>query len=98
MSASFAWLKIRAAKRRIDDAMDFVHVEIQAALELDIPAIPVLVERTSVPHVRIRSPGALTHYFPFREVKRSLSKPFFPTDQNACRRQIRTTDQDVEAF
>jgi hypothetical protein len=27
-----------------------------------------------------------------------LSKPFFATDQNARRRQIRTADQDVEAF
>ena len=28
---------------------DFVHIEIRAALERDIPVIPVLVERTNIP-------------------------------------------------
>ena len=38
-----------ARRRRIDDPNDFVHIEIRAALERDIPVIPVLVERTNMP-------------------------------------------------
>jgi hypothetical protein len=38
-----------ASGRRIDDPNDFVHIEIRAALERDIPVIPVLVERTNMP-------------------------------------------------
>jgi hypothetical protein len=41
-----------AGNRRIDDPSDFVHIEIRAALERDIPVIPVLVERTNMPRDR----------------------------------------------
>lgn len=46
------WLDAKAddgASRRIDDPDDFVHIEIRAALERNIPVIPVLVERTNMP-------------------------------------------------
>jgi len=38
-----------AGRRRIDDAKDFVRIEIEAALERKIPVIPVLVRGASVP-------------------------------------------------
>jgi len=38
-----------AGHRRIDDAKDFVRIEIEAALERKIPVIPVLVRGASVP-------------------------------------------------
>ena len=40
---------VQARSRRIDDPNDYVHIEIRAALERDIPVIPVLVERTNMP-------------------------------------------------
>ena len=43
------WLDI--LKQRIDDPNDFVRIEIQAALERDIPVVPVLVKNASVPSV-----------------------------------------------
>ena len=38
-----------AGRRRIDDAKDFVRIEIEAAPERKIPVIPVLVRGASVP-------------------------------------------------
>jgi hypothetical protein len=45
------WLDAReeSGGRRIDEPNDFVHIEIRAALERDIPVIPVLVELTNMP-------------------------------------------------
>ena len=40
---------MQAPSRRIDDPNDYVHIEIRAALERDIPVIPVLVERANMP-------------------------------------------------
>jgi formylglycine-generating enzyme required for sulfatase activity len=39
-------------KQRMDDADDYVRIEIQAALERDIPVVPILVGRASVPSVK----------------------------------------------
>jgi hypothetical protein len=36
-------------KRRIDDPADFVRIEISAALERDIPVIPLLVHGATMP-------------------------------------------------
>jgi hypothetical protein len=38
-------------KRRIDDARDFVRIEMEAALKRDIPVVPVLVQGSSIPAV-----------------------------------------------
>ena len=45
------WLDARDkdGKRRLDSAEDFVRVEIAAALQRDIPVIPILLEGTPVP-------------------------------------------------
>lgn len=45
------WLDVRdeAGQRRLDDPTDFVRVEIAAALQRDIPVIPILLEGTRIP-------------------------------------------------
>ena len=45
------WLNVRDkdGKRRLDNPNDFVRVEIAAALQRDIPVIPILLEGTTVP-------------------------------------------------
>jgi hypothetical protein len=46
------WLtaKDESGKRRIDSPRDFLRIEIEAALQRDIPVIPVLVQGASVPN------------------------------------------------
>lgn len=41
------WLEI--LKQRLDEPNDFVRIEIQAALERDIPVVPILVGQASMP-------------------------------------------------
>ena len=36
-------------RRRIDDPRDFVRIEIESALKRDIPVIPILIDRTTMP-------------------------------------------------
>lgn len=43
------WLAEDGGQRRLDDARDFVRIEIEAALERKIPVVPVLVQGSSVP-------------------------------------------------
>ena len=45
------WLDIRddEGNRRLDDSNDFVRVEIAAALQRDIPVIPILLDGTKIP-------------------------------------------------
>ncbi len=49
------WLDIRhtegpkSDQRRVDDPTDFVRLELETALERDIPLIPVLVDRAEMP-------------------------------------------------
>lgn len=38
------------ARRRIDDPRDFVRIEIEAALERNLPVIPILIDRTKIPN------------------------------------------------
>jgi hypothetical protein len=48
------WLTVTnfAGKRRLDDPRDFVRIEIEAALQRDIPVIPVLVQGVEMPAER----------------------------------------------
>src|SRR5262249_48340178 len=48
------WLTVTdaAGKRRLDDPADFVRIEIEAALQRDIPSIPVLVQHAAMPGPR----------------------------------------------
>jgi TIR domain len=45
------WLNVRGedGQRRLDNASDFVRVEIAAALQRDIPVIPILLENAGIP-------------------------------------------------
>jgi len=43
------WAGETDAHRRLDDATDFVRIEIESALKRDIPVIPILIDRTSMP-------------------------------------------------
>ena len=45
------WLKItdEEGNRRLDDFRDFVRIEIESALKRDIPVIPLLVRRATMP-------------------------------------------------
>jgi len=45
------WLRTSGsgAAKRLDDAKDFVRIELEAALQRDIPVIPVLVRGADVP-------------------------------------------------
>ena len=43
------WSGKSDASRRIDDPRDFVRIEIESALKRDIPVIPILIDRTSMP-------------------------------------------------
>lgn len=45
------WLEVRGADgtRRLDDANDFVRIEIATALQRDIPVIPILLDNARIP-------------------------------------------------
>jgi hypothetical protein len=43
------WAGEAGAPRRIDDRRDFVRIEIEAALERNLPVIPILVDRATMP-------------------------------------------------
>jgi formylglycine-generating enzyme len=43
------WVGETGAERRIDDPEDFVRIEIEAALNRDIPVIPILIDHTPMP-------------------------------------------------
>lgn len=45
------WLAARdtAGKRRLDDPTDFVRLELEAALALDVPIVPVMVANAAMP-------------------------------------------------
>jgi formylglycine-generating enzyme required for sulfatase activity len=55
-----AWLSMTGpdGTRRLDEPGDYVRIEIEAALARNIPVIPVLVGRSSVPHAN-ELPGSL---------------------------------------
>lgn len=46
------WLAGTPGQRRIDDVRDFVRIEIEAALQRDIPVVPVLVQGATVPDLQ----------------------------------------------
>ena len=41
-----------AGRRRVDDSQDYVRIEIESALDRDIPVIPLLVNGASLPRRR----------------------------------------------
>jgi formylglycine-generating enzyme required for sulfatase activity len=43
------WAGEAGAARRIDDPRDFVRIEVESALERDLPVIPILIDRTRMP-------------------------------------------------
>jgi formylglycine-generating enzyme required for sulfatase activity len=43
------WAGEAGVPRRIDDPRDFVRIEIESALERDLPVIPILIDRTRMP-------------------------------------------------
>lgn len=45
------WLIGDVGQRRLDDIRDFVRIELEAALQRDIPIVPVLVQAAPVPRV-----------------------------------------------
>ena len=45
------WMAGEKGKRRLDDARDFVRIEMAAALKRNIPVVPVLVQGSSIPNV-----------------------------------------------
>lgn len=53
------WLNIKhpTGQRRLDDAKDFVRLEIEAALKRGIPIIPILINDASMPNARDLPPS-----------------------------------------
>jgi hypothetical protein len=45
------WLVGDVGQRRLDDVRDFVRIELEAALQRDIPVVPVLVQAAPVPRL-----------------------------------------------
>jgi TIR domain len=45
------WLIGDVGQRRLDDVRDFVRIEIEAALQRDIPVVPVLVQAAEIPRL-----------------------------------------------
>ncbi len=45
------WLAGDRGQRRLDDDLDFVRIEIEAALKREIPVVPVLVQGSSMPRM-----------------------------------------------
>src|SRR6516164_9574091 len=43
------WAGEATAPRRIDDPRDFVRIEIESALEQNLPVVPILIDRTRIP-------------------------------------------------
>jgi NitT/TauT family transport system ATP-binding protein len=52
------WVDLRdeAGDRRVDNPNDFVRVEVRAALQRDIPVIPILLDGTKIPRVDLLPP------------------------------------------
>jgi hypothetical protein len=75
-----AWLSVvdSTGKRRLDDADDFVRIEIEAALRRKIPVIPVLVGSGGVP-LAAELPESLRP-LAFRQIAPIRSDPDFHTD------------------
>jgi formylglycine-generating enzyme required for sulfatase activity len=81
------WLEVRddSGKRRLDNAEDFVHIEIQTALDRKIPVVPVLLD-TTMPKAE-QLPEALKPI-----VKRQyweITRKRFQTDVDGLARRLR---------
>ena len=90
------WLDLRDEhnERRIDNPNDFVRVEIGAALQRDIPVIPILVEGAKVPRADF-----LPEDIRGLSVRNGLDvrHASFHADMDRLVRELKTTLFDVEA-
>lgn len=95
-----AWLdaKDAAGNRRLDDVDDWVRIELEAALERDIPVIPALLGDAVLPDAA-KLPDPLT-VLTFRQATRVRPDPDFATDIERLARALEsylgTTPQESE--
>jgi hypothetical protein len=85
-----SWLTITnsAGQRRLDDERDFVRIEIESALQRDIPVVPILVQGALMPH-EADLPPALKE-FAYRNATTVRHDPDFHVDME---RLINSLDQ-----
>jgi len=90
------WLDIRGEEggRRIDDDGDFVRIEIEAALQRDIPVIPVLVRGASMPRAA-QLPTSLQK-LAYRNGTLVRPDPDFHNDMNRLIRGLRELVSDSD--
>jgi hypothetical protein len=94
------WLEAKGAdgKRRLEDSNDWVRIELEAALERDIPVIPALVDDVLLPEPSTL-PDALAA-LSFRQTIRIRPDPDFATDlqrlASALEAYLGTITQDSE--
>jgi hypothetical protein len=84
------WLEAadEAGDRRLDDPNDFVRVEIAAALQRDIPVIPILLDGTKIPRAD-RLPEDLKHLS--RRNGLDVRQASFHLDVGRLIRELKTT-------
>ena len=68
-------------KRRVEDPVDFVRIEVESALERDIPIIPLLVDDANIPGEDQLPPSL--QMLPYRNGLRVRPDPDFPWDMGA---------------
>ena len=85
------WLEAidEAGHRRLDDPNDFVRVEIAAALQRDIPVIPILLDGTRIPRAD-RLPEDLKHLA--RRNGLEVRQASFHSDVGRLIRELKTTE------
>lgn len=84
------WLEVRndAGTRRLDDAADFVRLEIEAAFAAGVAVIPVLVEAAAMPAAD-RLPASLAAFARCQAVELSESRWRYDTDRLIATLQAR---------
>ena len=82
-----------AGRRRVDDPGDWVRIEIETALERDIPVIPLLVDGASFPH-REDLPPSLQELV-YRHGTPLRPDPDFRPDMGRVIRALRKTEPGV---
>lgn len=86
------WLDIRdeEGQRRLDDPADFVRIEIESALQRDVPVVPLLVRNARLPKAEQLPEGLTT--LAFRNGTSVRNDPDFHTDMD---RLIKSIEQFV---
>lgn len=92
---------VELGKRRIDDPTDIMRMEIEVALQLDIPVIPLLVQHTSMP-VKENLPLALNGLAD-RHGMRISNDPYFHVDMDRLVEHLllffpEFTKNDIKSF